>query len=79
MQYWIGAHIRTARLKKGWTQTQLGRAIGRTQGHLSKLEGMLRDPGFHELLQILQLLEAKLPNIKGLRMRKGKRRPPGAA
>lgn len=80
MKYWIGGHIREARRKKGFTQVELARAIGRKQSYLSKLEGMFRDPGFHELLLILQVLGAKLPYINGQRrMPVAKRRKSGAA
>lgn len=67
MKYWIGEHIREARRKKGLTQAELARAIGRKQSYLSKLEAKLRDPGFHEVLMLLQVLGAKLPQVDGLR------------
>ncbi len=67
MKYWIGEHIRAARRKKGLTQAELARAIGRKQSYLSKLEGRQRDPGFHELLMLLQVLGATLPQVDGLR------------
>ncbi|MBK7286872.1 MAG: helix-turn-helix transcriptional regulator [Flavobacteriales bacterium] len=61
MKFWIGEHIRQARVLKGVTQECLAGSIGRKQSYLSKVERGYREPGFHEVLVLLHLLGAVLP------------------
>ncbi|HQV37414.1 MAG: helix-turn-helix transcriptional regulator [Flavobacteriales bacterium] len=65
MKFWIGEHIRQARVLKGVTQECLAGSIGRKQSYLSKVERGYREPGFHEVLVLLHLLGAVLPPLVG--------------
>ena len=56
MKYWIGEHIRRARVVKGLTQAHLGTEIGHKQSYICKMEKGERDPGFHKVLLMLRVL-----------------------
>jgi transcriptional regulator with XRE-family HTH domain len=63
MKFWIGEVIRKARVLKGLTQEALGAAIGYKQSYISKMEKGLKDPGFHKLLLMLEVLGITLASI----------------
>lgn len=56
MKYWIGERIRQARVVQGLTQAHLGGEIGYNQSYISKMEQGERDPGFHKVLLMLQVM-----------------------
>lgn len=48
-------------MRKGITQHELAMLIGRRQSYLSKVENGRLQPGFHEVLDVLQMLGAQPP------------------
>ncbi len=48
-------------MRRGITQETLAARIGRKQSYLSKVESGHLQPGFHEVLNVLQLLGAESP------------------
>ena len=75
MKFWIGEHIRQARVRKKITQTCLGSIIGCGQSYICNMERGKIDPGFHEILKLLHFLDTPIPPlVDGLRPD----RPPSA-
>jgi transcriptional regulator with XRE-family HTH domain len=57
-EYGKTAEVLKARLKKGWSQTQLAKAIGTKQANISRIEAGLANPTLsllHKLLKTLDL------------------------
>ena len=63
----LGDRIRYYRRQKGWSQTQLWRALGMKQSRLSKIENDSRTPYFWEMERIAFFLEVPLSFFDGLR------------
>ena len=53
----LGNAIRTARMKRGYTQDQLSEALDITPGHLQQMEGGRRNPSVPLLFQMMELLD----------------------
>lgn len=53
----LGNTIRTARMKKGYTQEQLSEILGITPSHLKQMEGGRRNPSVPLLFQMMKLLD----------------------
>lgn len=53
----LGNTIRSARLKKGYTQEQLSELLDITPGHLKQMEGGRRNPSVPLLFQMMELLD----------------------
>ena len=53
----LGNAIRTARIKKGYTQEQLAEMLNITPGHLQHMECERRNPSVPMLFQMMQLLD----------------------
>ncbi len=53
----LGEAIRTARMKKGYTQEQLAEMLDVTIVHLANIEGSRRNPSVPLLLQMMKLLD----------------------
>ena len=49
--------IRTARMKKGYTQETLSELLDITPGHLQQMEGGRRNPSVPLLFQMMELLD----------------------
>lgn len=56
----MGEKIRSARLRKGLSGQQLGRAIGKTQAYISSLENAKRQPSLTTLREIARALDRPL-------------------
>ena len=68
MKFWIGEHIRQARVLKGWTQETLGSFIGRKQSYICKVEHGKKDIGFHAALKLFHSMGTQPPPMSdGLR------------
>ncbi len=63
MKLWIGEYIRTYRQDMKLTQETLAGVAGISQGQLSKIENGEADPGFHELLLMLQFMHRSMNDI----------------
>lgn len=63
MKYWVGKHVRMYRLAKNLTQEALGEVAGISQGRMSKIESCEVDPGFHELLVMLQFMGKHITDV----------------
>ncbi|MGM9618632.1 MAG: helix-turn-helix domain-containing protein [Oscillospiraceae bacterium] len=53
----LGNAIRSARMKRGYTQEQLSELLDITPGHLQQMEGGRRNPSVPLLLQMMELLD----------------------
>lgn len=53
----LGNTIRTARMKKGYTQEQLSELLDITPAHLKHMEGGRRNPSVPLLFQMMELLD----------------------
>lgn len=53
----LGETIRTARMKKGYTQERLAEMLDITIVHLANIEGSRRNPSVPLLLQMMKLLD----------------------
>lgn len=53
----LGNAIRTARMKRGYTQDQLSELLDITPGHLQQMEGGRRNPSVPLLFQMMELLD----------------------
>lgn len=53
----LGNAIRTARMKKGYTQETLSELLDITPGHLQQMEGGRRNPSVPLLFQMMELLD----------------------
>lgn len=53
----LGNAIRTARMKKGYTQEQLSELLDITPAHLKHMEGGRRNPSVPLLFQMMELLD----------------------
>lgn len=53
----LGNAIRTARMKKGYTQERLSEILDITPGHLQQMEGGRRNPSVPLLFQMMELLD----------------------
>lgn len=53
----LGDTIRSARMKKGYTQDQLSEMLGITLVHLANIEGGRRNPSVPLLFQMMELLD----------------------
>jgi len=56
-KYALGDAIRTARMKKGYTQERLSEKLDITLVHLANIEGSRRNPSVPLLLQMMKLLD----------------------
>lgn len=63
----VGDRIRFYRQRKGWSQTQLWRAVGMGQTRLSKIENGVNQPYFWEMERIALFLEVQLSCFDTLR------------
>lgn len=63
----VGQRIRTARERKGWSQTRLAVEVGggRTQAAISYWEAGLREPGLHDIVRLSQLLGVPVGQLLG--------------
>jgi len=59
----LGEAIRTARMKKGYTQEQLAEMLDITIVHLANIEGSRRNPSVPLLFQIMRLLDLSVDAI----------------
>lgn len=55
----VGQNVRTAREKKGWTQTELGDLIGCSQGQIMNLETARTQMWVERLLDLADALGVK--------------------
>jgi transcriptional regulator with XRE-family HTH domain len=62
----VGKRIRTARERKGWTQSDLARALDRARQHVFMLEQGQQFPGVPLLRQLAQVLEVSTDYLLGL-------------
>jgi ribosome-binding protein aMBF1 (putative translation factor) len=65
LQLHLADAVLKARLKKGWSQTQLAKAIGTKQANISRIEAGLANPTLsllHKLLKTLDL-EMKISDL----------------
>lgn len=53
----LGNTIRSARMRKGYTQDQLSELLDITPGHLQQMEGGRRNPSVPLLFQMMELLD----------------------
>lgn len=53
----LGNAIRTARMRKGYTQDKLSEFLDITPGHLQQMEGGRRNPSVPLLLQMMEVLD----------------------
>jgi len=53
----LGNAIRTARMKKGYTQERLSEVLNITPSHLKQMEGGRRKPSVPLLFQMMELLD----------------------
>lgn len=53
----LGNAIRSARMKRGYTQEQLSELLDITIGHLQQMEGGRRNPSVPLLFQMMELLD----------------------
>ena len=53
----LGTAIRTARIKKGYTQEQLSELLDITPSHLKMMEGGRRNPSVPLLFQMMEVLD----------------------
>ena len=61
---WIlGNTIRTARMKKGYTQEELSEMLDITPGHLKHMESGKRKPSVPLLFQMMQLLDFSVDEL----------------
>ncbi len=63
MKLWVGEYVRTYRLDMKVPQETLAAVAGISQGQLSRIENCEVDPGFHELLMMLQFLHRTMNDI----------------
>ena len=76
----LGALIRKARLKRGWTQAELGRRIGRTQVVISTLErGAVTPQRPATLARLAEALEVPLAALEAAARRQRRSPRPGAS
>mgnify|MGYP001797933876 CR=1 FL=1 len=59
----LGKMIREARLKKGWTREDAGKAAGFGRSTLSKIENSLTRPSFDIVRRLTKALELKTPQL----------------
>jgi len=59
----LGEAIRTARMKKGYTQEQLAEMLDVTIVHLANIEGSRRNPSVPLLFQIMRLLDLSVDTL----------------
>ena len=52
--------LKTARLKRGWSQLELGRRVGLPQVHISAIEAGTAVPRFDTLLDLVRVLDRDL-------------------
>ncbi len=63
----LGKRIRTLRMKKGWTQTEMAAYLDMNRGHLSDIERGKREAGLITLQIIARGLNTTMANLlKGL-------------
>lgn len=61
----IGMEIKIARTRKGWTQTQLGQKIRKTQRTISQYETGSAVPGGKALIELCHVLDIDINKFKG--------------
>ncbi len=61
---WIGAKVRELRLRRQWTQAQLAKRLGLSQGRLSELERGLGSFSAEQLLLLLQLFNVDVAEFQ---------------
>lgn len=59
----LGNAIRSARMKKGYTQEQLSEILNITPGHLKQMEGGRRNPSVPLLFQMMELLDFSVDGL----------------
>ena len=59
----LGDAIRTARMKKGYTQEELSEILDITPGHLKHMESGKRKPSVPLLFQMMELLDFSVDKI----------------
>jgi Predicted transcriptional regulators len=62
----IGKRIRTARLRGGYTQVQLGRAVGLSRVSVTNIERGFQRPPLHVLISIAQALDVDAAGLLGI-------------
>ena len=72
----LAALIREARLARGWTQGELGRHVGMTQGGISGLERGRRRPHRRAMERLAEVLDLPLSALEGAAGRGGDRPAP---
>lgn len=60
---WIGPNMRTARLKRGWSQAELAARLGRTQTAVSYWEAGKRLPGLDDLVDLAGVFEVSADEL----------------
>ncbi|MDY6290702.1 MAG: helix-turn-helix transcriptional regulator [Succiniclasticum sp.] len=68
---WYASAIAEARMKKGWTQAQLGEAVGKDGATIKKYEGGSRVPPFDVLYDICKVLGIDVFDVMDLDLRYG--------
>jgi ribosome-binding protein aMBF1 (putative translation factor) len=58
-----GDTIKTIRLRKGWSQTQLADAIGSKQPHIVRIERGTENVVFHTMLKLCNVLEIDMNTL----------------
>lgn len=59
----LGLNIRAARVRRDWTQTQLGEAIGLSVSAVSELERGRRSVSLEEAMRICRALDVTLARL----------------
>ena len=62
-QVWIAAKVRDKRRRRGFTQRDLARALGKPQSFVSKLETAERRLDFLDAVRVARVLRMKLSEL----------------
>jgi len=59
----LGKRIRALRIKRGWTQVDLGVNANLSRVHISDLERGVREVGLYKLRKIARAFETTMPKL----------------